>query len=67
MKIQNFHAPAEESRILSLQQFSMAYQERRVVFALVTKPITEVLSRTWPTEIQTLIGEFADLVPEELP
>jgi hypothetical protein len=67
MKIQDFQTPAEESQVLSMRQFSMACQERRVVFALVAKPVTEVPSRSWPTEIQTILGEFADLVPEELP
>jgi hypothetical protein len=67
MKIQDFQTPAKESRVLSMRQFSLACQERRMVFALVAKPITEVPSRSWPIEIQTILSEFTDLVPEELP
>jgi hypothetical protein len=67
MKIQDFQTSAEESRVLSMRQFSLACQERRMVFALVAKPVAEVPSRSWPTEIQTILSEFADLVPEELP
>lgn len=51
MKIQDFNAPSKENQILSLRQFSMACQERSVVFAVVAKPVTEEPSTPWQVEI----------------
>jgi hypothetical protein len=67
MKIQDFSTPSEGNRILSLRQFSMACQERSVIFAVIVKPANEEPANPWPVEVQNLLGEFADLTPEELP
>jgi hypothetical protein len=67
MRVQDFNAPSEEARVLSLRQFSMACRDHQVILAVVAKSVVDEVASSWPEEVQNLLTEFADLTPDELP
>ncbi|XP_059431496.1 uncharacterized protein LOC132164998 [Corylus avellana] len=67
MKLQEFEAPREENRVLTLRRFNSASYDRRVIFVLVIKAVDNAITESWPPAIQQLLQEFANLTPEELP
>jgi len=67
MKLQDFNPPCDEGRILTMQKFVEACQEKDVILAIITRPTVAVNSTPHPAQIQHLLNEFCDLTPKELP
>ncbi|XP_062170468.1 uncharacterized protein LOC133876199 [Alnus glutinosa] len=67
MKLQEFNMPHADNHTLTMRKFVEVRHERDVVLAVVTRPVQVEESNPPPVVIQSLLEEFSDLTPEELP
>jgi hypothetical protein len=68
MRLQDFDKPQDvEGKMLTMRSFLAACQEREMVVAVIPRPTTTESEVPHPVEIQTLLDEFSDLTPDELP
>jgi hypothetical protein len=67
MRVNDFEHSRDEDRILTMRRFVAACQEKEVVIAVITHPISAESTTSQPIEVQAVLDEFKDLAPEELP
>jgi hypothetical protein len=67
MKLQEFNMPHADNHTLTMRKFVEVCHERDVVLAVVTRPVQVEEPNPPPVVIQSLLEEFSDLTPEELP
>jgi hypothetical protein len=66
-KLQDFDSPHDNSGILTMRKFEEACHELEFVLAVITRPTSAEATTSHPVEIQSVLEEFRELTPEELP
>lgn len=68
MKIHDFDTHGGEDKVLTLRKFTQETHDYGVIFALIAKPSApQSDAEALPAEVSTILEEFLDITPEELP